>query len=79
MSQERRPTIETAQAELADHLMPIASVVGLALGEYEGEPSIKVLVVGEGSELIGRVPPTYRGFPVVVEAVGMIRGPRRPQ
>lgn len=71
-------SMEQTQEELTAQVMGLPGVVGIAIGECEGEPCIKVLVAVATEELLGQLPSTYRGFEVRVEAVGEIRGPRPP-
>jgi hypothetical protein len=69
-------SIEEAQEELTPQVMALPGVVGIATGECEGKPCIKVLVASKIKELLGRIPSTYKGYKVEVEEVGEIRGPR---
>ena len=71
--------IEQAQEELTPQVMSLPGVVGIAIGECEGKPCIKVLVASKTRELMGKIPPTYKGYKVTVDEVGEIRGPRPPQ
>lgn len=69
-------SIEEAQEELTPQVMALPGVVGIAIGECEGKPCIKVLVVKKTNELMGKVPSTFKGYKVAVDEVGEIRGPR---
>ena len=69
-------SIEGAQEELTPQVMALPGVVGIAIGECEGSPCIKVLVASKTKELLGKIPSTYKGYKVEVEEVGEIRGPR---
>lgn len=69
-------SIEEAQEELTPQVMVLPGVVGIAIGECEGKPCIKVLVTSKSQELMGRIPSSYRGYRVAVDEVGEIRGPR---
>jgi len=69
-------SIEEAQAELTPQVMALPGVVGIAIGECEGKPCIKVLVASKTKELLGKIPSTYKGHKVAVDEVGEIRGPR---
>lgn len=71
--------IEEAQQELTPQVMSLPGVVGIAIGECEGKPCIKVLVASKTRELMGKIPPTFKGYKVTVDEVGDIRGPRPPQ
>jgi metal-responsive CopG/Arc/MetJ family transcriptional regulator len=53
--------------------MALPGVVGTAIGLYEGERCIKVLVVDSGSGTIKRIPDHLEGYRVVVEVTGTIR------
>ncbi len=66
-------SIEAAQQQLTDSVMSLPGVVGTAIGECEGAPCIKVYVVQNSQELTDKIPSTFEGFPVVVEATGEIR------
>jgi hypothetical protein len=68
-----QPTIQAAQEELTESVMSLPGVVGTAIGSCDDAPCIKVYVVNKTEELASRIPSTYRGFPVVVEATGEIR------
>ena len=69
-------SIEEAQEELTPQVMSLPGVVGIAIGECEGKPCIKVMVGSKTQELLGRIPSTYKGYKVAVDEVGEIRGPR---
>ncbi len=69
-------SIEEAQEELTPQVMALPGVVGIAVGECEGKPCIKVLVASKSQELLGKLPSTYKGYKVEVDEVGEIRGPR---
>ena len=67
---------ETIQAVLQRHtegLMALPGVVGTAVGECEGKPCIKVLVVKRTPALVQRIPSTLEGFRVVIEETGEFR------
>jgi hypothetical protein len=66
-------TIEEAQAQLTDSVMSLPGVVGIAIGECEGEPCIKVLVVEETAELAEKIPSRFEGYPVALLETGEIR------
>jgi len=69
-------TIEEAQEELTPQVIALPGVVGIAIGECEGKPCIKVLVASKTKELLRRIPSTFKGYKVAVDEVGEIRGPR---
>ncbi len=66
-------TIEEVLSQYTDSLMSIPGVVGTAIGECEGQPCIKVLVVEKTPELLGKIPSTLEGFVVDVQETGEIR------
>ncbi len=66
-------TIEDVLKQHTDRLMALPGVVGTAIGECEGKPCIKVLVVKKSPELLKKIPSNLEGFPVVVEETGEIR------
>ncbi len=66
-------TIEFVLKQHTDQLMALPGVVGTAIGECEGNPCIKVLVVEETPQLVNEIPPTLEGYPVVIEETGEIR------
>ena len=70
-------SIEDAQKQLTDSLMTLPGWAGTAIGECEGAPCIKVMVVRKTEELMAKIPSTFEGFPVVVEETGEFR-PRGP-
>ncbi len=69
-------SIEEAQEELTPQVMSLPGVVGIAIGECEGKPCIKVLVASKSQEVLGKIPSTYKGHKVEIDEVGEIRGPR---
>ena len=66
-------TIEAVLKEHNDRLMSLPGVVGTAIGECQGKPCIKVMVVKRSPELVKKVPPRLEGFPVAIEETGEIR------
>ena len=66
-------TIKAVLREHTDRLMSLPGVVGTAIGECEGKPCIKVLVVKETPELVNEIPRTLEGYPVIIEETGEIR------
>jgi hypothetical protein len=66
----------TIQEVLKRHtveLMAIPGVVGTAIGECDGDPCIKVLVVKKTTDIMNKIPSKLEGFPVAVEETGTIR------
>jgi hypothetical protein len=70
-------SIEDVHREHADRLLSQPGVVGTGIGECDGKPCIKVLVIKRTADLVKRIPPALNGFPVVMEETGEIR-PLRP-
>lgn len=66
-------TIEEALKQHTNRLLSLPGVVGTAIGECQGKPCIKVLVVKKSPELLKKIPSTLEGFPVAVEETGPIR------
>ncbi len=66
-------TVEAVLQKHTHHLMSLPGVVGTAIGECEGKPCIKVLVVKKTPELMRKIPATLEGFPVAIEETGEIR------
>jgi len=54
-------------------LMSISEVVGTGIGECDGKPCIKVLVIKKTPVIAEKIPSTLEGFTVVIEARGIIR------
>ncbi len=69
-------SIEEVQEELTPQVMALPGVVGIAIGECEGKPCIKVMVASKTKELLARIPSTYKGYKVAIDEVGEIHGPR---
>ena len=53
-------------------LLNVAGASGVALGECDGEPCIKVMVVEKTEELLAKIPKTFEGFQVEVDETGEI-------
>ena len=66
-------TIQAVLQEHTDSLMSLPGVVGTAIGQCEGKPCIKVLVVKNTPDLLREIPSTLEGFPVTVQETGVIR------
>ena len=66
-------TIEQVQAEHTDAWMALPGVVGIAIGEAEGEACIKVLVVEKTKELTSKIPSSVDGYRVILQETGEIR------
>ncbi len=73
---EDRTAEKTVEAVLNQHrywLMSVPGVVGTAIGDCAGKPCIKVLVIEKTEELVGKVPRSLEGYPVIIEESGEIR------
>ena len=67
---------KTIQAVLAEHTlrwMAIPGVVGTAIGLFEGQPCVKVLVAEKTDELAAKIPSAVEGYRVVLEETGEFR------
>ena len=69
--------IEKVLKHHTDHLMSIEGVVGTGIGEFEGQPCIKVLVVEKTAELVKKIPKDLEGYIVVIEETGEIKALER--
>jgi len=70
--EEPRLTIEQAKERRETELMAIDGVVGVGIGECEGEPCVKVLLENESSDLKQRIPTQLDGYTVDTEVVGSL-------
>lgn len=66
----QKKSIESVLKEHASIIMAVPGVVGIAQGEYEGEPCIKVFTAKMSPELPGQIPPVLDGYRVIVEETG---------
>jgi hypothetical protein len=64
--------IEEVLESSTDSLMSVQGVVGVAQGESNGRPCIKVLVVSMTSEISASIPDEISGYAVVIDLVGEI-------
>jgi hypothetical protein len=65
--------IHQVLAEHSHHVLAIAGVVGVAVGDCFGEPCLKVFVLRKTARLITNVPSTLGGFLVRIEEWGEFR------
>ena len=68
--------IKTIDAVLNAHTgqwLANPGVVAAGIGEFQGEPCIKIFVVGKTQELTEKLPSQVEGFPVLIETAGEIR------
>lgn len=66
-----KPEMLEAIDEASDWLT-IDGVEGVAPGDKEGTDCIVVFSSCTPSELAGRIPTTFKGYPVVIEETGII-------
>lgn len=66
-------TIESVLNMRRRRLMSLPGVVGVARGECEGKPCIKVYVSRRTDDVLKRLPSRLDGFPVSVEETGEFR------
>ena len=68
-----RKAVQTVLKENAERWMAIPGVVGTGVGEYKGEPCVRILVIEQGEQVKKGIPSQVEGFPVIVEVTGEIR------
>jgi hypothetical protein len=64
---------ETVRSVLERHARRIVSlpgVVGIAEGEADGRPCIRVFVARKTEQLLGSIPQDVEGWPVIIEETG---------
>lgn len=66
-------SIEEVLAENTPEWMAIPGVIGTGIGEFDGKPCIKVLVVQASDSLSQRIPKDVEGYLVRIEVTGEIR------
>ena len=66
-------TIKQAQEEHTSQWMAIDGVEGTAIGLYKGKPCIKVFSSKKAEDLLGVIPSTIEGYPVIIEETGKFR------
>lgn len=66
-------TIEEAVSRHAPDLMALPGVVGVAQGECDKLPCLRVYVIEKTPELEQKIPSRLDGFPVVIDVTGEIR------
>jgi hypothetical protein len=65
--------IGAAKERHESSIMGVPGVVGVGIGECEGEPCIRVFVEDRTPELERRIPERLEGFKVDIEATGPIQ------
>ena len=68
--------IESVLRSHTDSLMRINGVIGTAIGDCDGSPCIKVLVIAATPELQRVIPKTLEGHKVIIEETGVVRPQR---
>ncbi len=63
-------TIEAAQQELTERLLPLPGVEGTGIGECDGSPCILVLLAQRTDELMDEIPSTFHGYRVEPRVMG---------
>lgn len=63
-------TIESVIKKHSQRLISLPGVTGIAQGEYECKPCIKVYITGKTEELKGQIPSSLEGYTVIVEESG---------
>ena len=70
--EEQHLTIEQVKERHETELMAIEGVVGVGIGECEGEPCVKVLLENDSPDLKRQIPTQLDGYPVDTEVVGSL-------
>ena len=70
-------SITQALKQATPGLMKIEGVVGTAQGRCEGTPCIKIYVAKKTPALLGEIPATIAGHPVVIEETGPFKALER--
>ena len=70
--EEQHLTIEQVKERHETELMAIEGVVGVGIGECEGEPCVKVLLENDSPDLKRQIPTQLDGYPVDAEVVGSL-------
>lgn len=66
-------TIEAVLRAHRDRLMSLEGVAGVAIGECNARPCIKVYVSQKGSAVLNQIPAVLGGYPVNIERSGEFR------
>lgn len=73
----RRSDIRAVLARHARELLAVRGVVGVAVGERDGEPRLHVMVERSTSEIEEWVPTSIEGFTVEIRESGELRSKDR--
>jgi hypothetical protein len=63
-------TIEQVLKDSADKWMALPSVVGVAIGQFQDKPCIKIFTSSDPKELRDKISSTVEGYPVIIERTG---------
>ena len=63
-------TIQEVLREHSRHIISLPGVVGIARGDLNGKPCIRVYVAKKTHELPRQIPSNIEGYEVIVEASG---------
>lgn len=66
-------SIQEVLAAHTDAWMAIPGVVGMGIGEFEGQPCIKVFLAGRTPGLAEKFPSALEGYRVILEVTGQFR------
>ena len=66
-------TITEVLGAHTDHLMSVPGVLGVAEGQCEGRPCIKVYVKKRTAQVRRKIPSTLGGYPVSIEETDEFR------
>ena len=69
----RDKPIEAVLKQHTDGLMALSGVVGIAQGQSDGKPCIRVFVVKRTPALLKQIPSEIEGYVVEVQETGVIR------
>lgn len=76
--QVSKSAIELVREQYESELMAVAGVVGVGIGECQGQPCIKVYLADESSNLRPEIPTQLNGYPVSTEVLGKIEALPQP-
>jgi hypothetical protein len=66
-------TIESVLKKHTQRLISLPDVIGIAQGEFDRKPCIKVYVTRKTHELLRQIPSNLEGYMVIVEESGEFR------
>lgn len=66
-------SIEAVLEAHTDSLMTIPGVVGTGIGEHQGKPCIKVMIVADSTAIRNRIPSELEGYKVIIDVTGEIK------